>query len=129
MQFYRGEYQGNNQDNGSHNSERRHTYHERPRSDTESGCPKLVCPSHGTVEIRIHGGISVAEYACKDGYQLVGDKQRSCLPSDWCWSGRGPKCEAKGIYIHLIHLAVTIFLRYVQQAGTWRSFRCRCVYI
>ncbi|XP_062518038.1 sushi, von Willebrand factor type A, EGF and pentraxin domain-containing protein 1-like isoform X5 [Corticium candelabrum] len=53
----------------------------------EKLCPELRDPAHGEVNV----AYNVATYSCDRGYQLKGDKKRTC--SYGRWTGSQPRCE------------------------------------
>ena len=55
-------------------------------------CPKLVPPANGNVYISGVRSEARVIYSCNTGYQLLGNKVRTCLVSG-VWSGSVPNCS------------------------------------
>ena len=56
-------------------------------------CPDLDDPADGSVNYLVAVG-STAEYACNEGFELVGTNTRTCQ-SDGTWSGEAPTCQRR----------------------------------
>ena len=57
-------------------------------------CPSLTSPEHGTATTAQGTAVgAIAQFSCEEGYQLVGEPQRSCQ-ADKTWSGDDPQCAA-----------------------------------
>ena len=59
---------------------------------TPKNCSDLGTISYGRVVYDSRKVGDEAEYLCHDGYRLIGDIRRECLP-DLTWSGNEPECE------------------------------------
>ncbi|GFR11206.1 sushi, von Willebrand factor type A, EGF and pentraxin domain-containing protein 1 [Trichonephila clavata] len=55
-------------------------------------CPVPVAPAHGEIAWRGHSFADSLIVTCFEGYDLVGDKKRSCMP-DGKWSGIESQCK------------------------------------
>lgn len=59
------------------------------------GCPRLPYIANGYIGSRNLQAIGViVTYSCYDGYELLGDENRTCL-SNRTWSGNEPFCMGK----------------------------------
>nr|XP_042895666.1 sushi, von Willebrand factor type A, EGF and pentraxin domain-containing protein 1 isoform X2 [Parasteatoda tepidariorum] len=66
-------------------------------SNQESICEKVQCPvpiapANGEISWRGHSFSDTVTIICYEGYDLIGDGSRSCLP-DGTWSGADPLCK------------------------------------
>ena len=59
--------------------------------NTVVDCGSLSDPANGLVNVSTTVFNSTATYSCNDGYNLVGDTTRTCLPSG-LWSDSSPQC-------------------------------------
>lgn len=56
-------------------------------------CPELEVPTNGEVNITSSNVGSTATYTCNTGFELVGQRSRSCQSSG-IWSGTAPTCRS-----------------------------------
>lgn len=61
-------------------------------------CGPLNNPSNGFVNFLSSTFLSVAQYTCTQGFQLMGDTERECM-ANGAWSGEEPICSGK--YTHI----------------------------
>ena len=64
-------------------------------------CDDLIAPANGDVNQPGNSVGTVASYACNDGFQLIGDKTRTC-EEDGEWSGTDPTCKCECILAYKI---------------------------
>ena len=57
------------------------------------GCPGLIAPTNGGLEVTTYTFGSEVGYYCEDGYVLQGDKQTRQCQTNSEWSGSTPTCE------------------------------------
>ena len=57
-------------------------------------CGDPGIPENGQRVVTSNLVTSVVTFSCNSGYYLVGDAQRTCLPSGQ-WSGVTPSCEGE----------------------------------
>ncbi|XP_065177642.1 P-selectin-like [Sycon ciliatum] len=55
-------------------------------------CPKLGEPANGTIVRNSHAVLGVTEFACDEGYLLVGNSSSVCMSKGY-WSSDAPKCQ------------------------------------
>lgn len=68
-----------------------------PFISTAVQCPELVI-DNGTVKQDVRYLGYTARYSCMEGYRLIGDVSRTCLPSG-NWSNEDPICEGRLLHI------------------------------
>ena len=66
-------------------------------------CDDLIAPANGDVNQPGNSVGTVASYTCNDGFQLIGDKTRTCQ-KDGEWSGADPVCKCE----HSFHSLKTL---------------------
>ena len=60
-------------------------------------CDDLTAPANGEVDQPGNSVGTMASYSCKDGFELIGDKTRTCQENGE-WSGMAPTCKCEHIY-------------------------------
>ena len=61
-------------------------------------CDELTAPANGDVNQPGNSVGTVARYTCKDGFELIGNKTRTCQ-EDGEWSGTDPTCKCEHILL------------------------------
>ena len=57
-------------------------------------CPKIGEPANGIIVRSSHVFLGVTEFACDEGYSLVGNSSSVCM-SNGNWSSNAPKCQGE----------------------------------
>lgn len=88
-------------------------------------CENILPPSHGRMLCSGLVTYATCTFTCDTGYDLVGSKSRTCLPTSG-WSGNLTSCKAKQcMELRNISLDQTILLPCYTSLGSTCHFGCR----
>ena len=65
-------------------------------------CGQLQNPENGFVQVSSTTEGSTATYTCNQGFQLVGNRQRTCQ-NNGQWSGQQPSCQRRSTTLQLMN--------------------------